>query len=327
MIEKQNNPLISIAVPVYNSEKYLNVCLKSLIAQTYKNLEIVVLNNDSTDNSLQIIEEYAKRDARIKYYTIPHVPTETWSRNNAYVRTTAEWVIPIDSDDSIEPEYVEKLWNRHLATGAEWVGATMTLIDQKGNICGRIPKDYFDYSQILKGKDAVILTLKGWLINGNGALIHRNLVPCIVSRETKPQFNVEYDTRVILYQAEKVAFVDAKYFFGYNPNSVGRKPSFTKLTYVLHSYVGLLPFITAHYDTSSEELSCITGASASLIIRSFKTYLTNKGGFTKEQNKDYKAMILSLYKNLSFVNIKDSLFKKFLKILLAWMNVNLLKVF
>lgn len=321
------NPLISIAVPVYNSAKFLNDCLSSLIAQTYSNLEIVVLNNGSTDTSLQIIEEFAKKDKRIKYYTISHVPTEAWSRNNAYLRTTAEWVIPVDSDDTIEPEYVEKLWKRQIETGAEWVGATMTFQDDRGNNLGRIPKSDFDYSLVIDGKDSVILTLGKWTIGANGALIKRVLLPCIENGDSKPLFNVEYDTRVILYKARKVAFVDAKYYFGYNPNSVGRKPSFTKVTYVLYSLVGLLPFIQEKYNSSSREVKIITETCSSFLIRSFKNYLKHRKMFSKEQRLEYKSMFYNLYENIHLAYSGDGIVSRFVKSSVIWLNIILLKIF
>ena len=323
----EDNTMISIAIPVYNSAKFLEKCLDSILAQTYKNLEIVILNNGSTDSSLDIISRYQEIDSRIKCYTIPHVPTETWSRNNAYIKTTAEWVIPIDSDDSIEREYVEKLWQRHIETGAEWVGATMTFVDDNDKIVGRIPKDYFDYSQVLKGKDAVILTLKDWQINGNGALIHRSLIPCITSGETKPLYNVEYDTRIILYHAKTVAFVKAKYYFGYNPNSFGRKPSYSKVTYVLHSFSGLLPFVLQNYEWDSEEVKVTSSVCASMLVPAFKVYCQNKKTFTSEQRREYKAMCKSLYDNLHFSCVKETARKKTVKMLIIWINMLLFKIF
>ena len=62
----QNNPLISIVVPVYNVEKYLKKCIQSIINQTYKNLEIILVDDGSTDNSGKICDEFAQKDNRIK---------------------------------------------------------------------------------------------------------------------------------------------------------------------------------------------------------------------------------------------------------------------
>ena len=61
-----NNPKISVIIPVYNVEKYLSECLDSVISQTLKDIEIICVNDGSTDNSLQILKEYASKDTRIK---------------------------------------------------------------------------------------------------------------------------------------------------------------------------------------------------------------------------------------------------------------------
>ena len=66
MKEKQKSPLISIIVPVYNVEKYLSQCLDSLIYQTYKNIEILCVNDGSLDNSKNILDKYLLKDNRIK---------------------------------------------------------------------------------------------------------------------------------------------------------------------------------------------------------------------------------------------------------------------
>ena len=64
------NCLVSIIVPVYNVEKYLEKCLESLISQTWKNLQIIVVNDGSTDSSAEIISEYIKKDRRIEAYEL-----------------------------------------------------------------------------------------------------------------------------------------------------------------------------------------------------------------------------------------------------------------
>ena len=61
-----NNPLISIIMPVYNGERFLSEAIESIIAQTYENWELLAVDDGSTDNSLQIIEAYAEKDGRIK---------------------------------------------------------------------------------------------------------------------------------------------------------------------------------------------------------------------------------------------------------------------
>lgn len=64
----KNNGLVSIIVPIYNASKYINLCLDSIINQSYKNIEIILVNDGSTDNSREIMENYAKMDQRIKVF-------------------------------------------------------------------------------------------------------------------------------------------------------------------------------------------------------------------------------------------------------------------
>ena len=63
-------PMISVIVPVYNAEQYLAECLDSILGQTYQNLEVILINDGSTDNSLKIIEKYAENDVRIKAFQL-----------------------------------------------------------------------------------------------------------------------------------------------------------------------------------------------------------------------------------------------------------------
>ncbi|HEM6032604.1 TPA: glycosyltransferase family 2 protein, partial [Streptococcus suis] len=73
--------LISVIVPVYNVEKYLSQCLESIINQTYKNIEILLINDASTDNSKQICQHYAQLDSRIKLFNKPENRGVSDSRN------------------------------------------------------------------------------------------------------------------------------------------------------------------------------------------------------------------------------------------------------
>ncbi|GEN30138.1 glycosyltransferase EpsH [Cerasibacillus quisquiliarum] len=94
---------ISIIVPVYNSERYLAECLDSLINQTYKNIEIILINDGSTDGSKYILDEYERKDSRIK---VKHLENGGVSRarNVGLEMVTGEWITFVDSDDWVEPD-------------------------------------------------------------------------------------------------------------------------------------------------------------------------------------------------------------------------------
>ena len=102
---------ITVIVPVYNVENYLEKCLDSLINQTYKNLEIIVINDGSTDNSGEICQEYAQKDNRIVYIEKENGGLSD-ARNVSLDKMTGSYVTFIDSDDWVELDYVEILYKK-----------------------------------------------------------------------------------------------------------------------------------------------------------------------------------------------------------------------
>lgn len=100
--------MISIIVPVYNVEAYLPQCLDSLIGQTYKDIEIICVNDGATDGSLKILEEYAAKDDRIQVFTQDNQGVSA-ARNLAIEKAHGEWMMFVDSDDWMDLDVCEKL--------------------------------------------------------------------------------------------------------------------------------------------------------------------------------------------------------------------------
>ena len=105
-----NKDLISVVIPIYKVEQYLPRCVNSILAQTYKNLEIWLVDDGSPDNCGLICDEYAKQDDRIR---VIHKENGGLSdaRNAALDKCTGEWITMIDSDDFITNDYIEVLYN------------------------------------------------------------------------------------------------------------------------------------------------------------------------------------------------------------------------
>lgn len=102
------NQKVSVIVPVYNSSAYLKRCLDAIVSQTYANLEIVLVNDGSSDNSLEIMNEYAKKDSRIRVFDKENGGSSS-ARNLGIKEATGEYVCFCDSDDYYEPDIIEKL--------------------------------------------------------------------------------------------------------------------------------------------------------------------------------------------------------------------------
>lgn len=101
---------LSIIVPVYNVEKYLPKCLESLIKQTLKDIEIICVNDGSMDNSLAILKEFASKDSRIRIIDNQHQGVAK-TRNTGIEQSTGEYIGFVDSDDYIDIDFFEKLYN------------------------------------------------------------------------------------------------------------------------------------------------------------------------------------------------------------------------
>lgn len=103
-------PKISIIVPVYNTEKYLEQCLDSLLAQTFTDLEIICVDDGSTDNSLKILNDYKTRDERITVITQEN-QGQYAARNKGVEHSTGEWITFVDSDDWVGENCYETFIN------------------------------------------------------------------------------------------------------------------------------------------------------------------------------------------------------------------------
>lgn len=103
---------VSVVIPVYNIEKYIGDCLNSIINQTYKNLEIICIDDCSTDESMKKVNEYAEKDTRIKILKQKENRGQGEARNLGIIKSvTGEYVYFIDSDDFIEKNYIEEMVN------------------------------------------------------------------------------------------------------------------------------------------------------------------------------------------------------------------------
>lgn len=103
------NELVSIVVPVHNAEKYLRKCLDSILNQTYENIEVILINDTSSDYSSDICLAYRKKDRRIKYYEV-QLSSAGKSRTFGMEKALGKWLIFVDADDYIESNMIEILY-------------------------------------------------------------------------------------------------------------------------------------------------------------------------------------------------------------------------
>jgi teichuronic acid biosynthesis glycosyltransferase TuaG len=105
---EDKNPLISIITPCYNSEQYIRQAIESVLAQTYQNWEMIIVDDCSTDRGFQIALEYAEKYSRIRVYRQEQNGGAAIARNKAIMESRGKYVAFLDSDDLWLPEKLEK---------------------------------------------------------------------------------------------------------------------------------------------------------------------------------------------------------------------------
>lgn len=118
-------PLISLIIPVYNVEKYLSKCLETVLGQTYRNLEIILVDDGSEDQSGKLCDEYAGQDARIQVIHKKNGGLSS-ARNAGLESATGEYIVFVDSDDFLDENYVSYLYEVLIKTGADMSICQMT---------------------------------------------------------------------------------------------------------------------------------------------------------------------------------------------------------
>lgn len=128
------NPSISIIIPIYNAEKYLDACIKTILAQTFKDYEIICINDGSKDNSLQILNTYKQKYSNIFQIYSQDNQGQAAARNTGVNKASGEYIAFLDADDIIEPDYLEILYKTAKEKNSEMVICSYEKFDDDGNI-------------------------------------------------------------------------------------------------------------------------------------------------------------------------------------------------
>ena len=149
----KTNPKISIIIPFYNVEKYIEECIKSVVNQTLKDIEIIFVNDGSTDGSIDIVNKYAKNDSRIKVLSLKERHGQGFARNRAIDIATGDYIGFVDSDDYVEVDMFEKLYVSAIQDDTD---ITMCLAKEYDDTTGEfIESDYYSLKLFEQYKEDV----------------------------------------------------------------------------------------------------------------------------------------------------------------------------
>jgi glycosyltransferase involved in cell wall biosynthesis len=232
----QNMPTISIVMPAYNVERYIAQAIESVQRQTYKDWELVIVDDASTDGTAEVVNRYAQKDARIKLHKNKENSGNCrLPRMEAFRHTIGEWIYYLDGDDYIDDDCLEKMLRSAEKSGKDIVLGRVVRVDDAGRKSKSIPPEDFEMSQTITGKEALSMTIGEWRISFGGELCRRQLWEPFADGDYNYFCSDEIDNRRILLNCSGVAFSDATYYYRMD-NSI----STTSAANVQKRYFGLL---------------------------------------------------------------------------------------
>ncbi len=245
-IKNNNQPLISIIIPVYKVEPYLRDCIDSCIQQTYKNIEIILVDDGSPDRCPAICDEYAKKDSRIR---VLHKTNGGLSdaRNEGMKIAKGEWWTFVDSDDVLHPQMIEILYDGILKFPDLLISAcSYRRIDENFNSYNTIETTFFDY-EINIFSDFIKRRLTLWVAAWN-KLYHHSLFENIIFPVGRLYEDI-FTTYKIMYKAQRIVYTKSNlYFYRNRTASITGRQTYRNITEKTDALVEELEFFKEKKD-------------------------------------------------------------------------------
>lgn len=212
MAGQEKKPLISVVVPVYNVEKYLPKCLNSLLAQTWQELEVIVVDDGSPDNSWDIMQEYARRDSRVRLIRQKNGGLSA-ARNAGVEAAQGEWIGFLDSDDYVAPEMYETLYRAAVERDAQMAVCNFTYVDVEGNL---LPQRSPITKDETLTREEILVRLSGpmaWYYATAWNRLYRRELFGDVRFPVGKLHEDEYTAHLFYWQCERVAVVEKEMYY------------------------------------------------------------------------------------------------------------------
>ncbi|WP_022770282.1 glycosyltransferase family 2 protein [Butyrivibrio sp. NC2007] len=215
---------VSIIVTVYNVQDYLPKCIDSILSQRYENLELILINDGSTDRSFSICEDYAQRDSRVKVISQPNGGISV-ARNRGIEAATGDYIVFVDGDDWIEGNFLERMVTVHEETGSDVTICNYTAFNQENTIFSFYvspedsyvkiftPNEWFQHIYGIENHSTCFVVAWGKIYNK--CLFEKLLYPAGKIAED------DYSTYFTYLQADKITYVnEGLYIYRIHPNSI-----------------------------------------------------------------------------------------------------------
>lgn len=276
--------LISIIVPLHNVEQYLERCINSILQQTYQNLEIILIDDGSTDGSAKICDDYAARDNRIKVIHKNNAGVSA-ARNSGFAIATGTYIGCVDSDDWIEPDMYETMYQAVQKYQVPIAFCRYASVFEYETYAKGTGKEFlFSREELLRhyinGSEEYVINNSVW-----SKLFHRDLAKDILFAEGRVSEDIMYTTR-LLCKLDQGVYID-RCLYNYKQDRPGSIMNSNRVQRVIQDEI---PFWKEHISYVREHVSKEMGDYAAYYFyRRMMLYYTDLKG-----NKDNRLLVRNI---------------------------------
>lgn len=307
------NPLVSVVMPAYNAEKYIEAALQSVLSQSFRDFELIVVDDCSKDNTWSILSEYAKNDDRLVIHRLEtNSGSAKYPRDLAVQKSRADLICWIDSDDIVELDYLMKLYERQKETTADIVCSQMYAFrgGDINNVSFVKPKERINGKMVITGEEAMLKTVLGkeWTLNANGCLVKKNLWTSTSTYLDGKSFWMDVDDvaiREMLLSANYVAFIDAKYYYRIHDLSITKKVS-PKLFETLITAQCVVQMIEKKFGTKSYQYQQVKNQYVRRVLSYIRLYVINLKVLNLDAATTVRELIKKHYDSCSLLDVLHS---------------------
>lgn len=305
---------ISVIIPVYNVEKYLKRCLDSVINQTYKNLEIILIDDGSTDNSGKICDEYAQKDERIIVIHKENGGVSS-ARNKGLDICIGDYISFIDSDDWINLEYFRKLYNNLIENNSDISCCDYIRIGNNDDI--RL-SDSVAEIQILNGEDILKFYLKEELTSPCAKLYDKKF--WVYNRFPIGKTNEDIFTIFKVFsEIERIVYDKTQLYYYYRNYDSTTKSKFSRKNLdLLHAWKEVLN-LSRNYSNEIQKLANFRLKKAYFSLLGIIAY---NGMDNSDENNEIKNFILKNFKENYIYLLKSNLISFNRKLAIICMRIS-----
>ena len=305
-----NNPDISVVMPAYNAMSFIADAVNSILKQSLFNLELIVVDDCSTDDTWNIISRIAEVDSRLKIIKLEdNSGSAKYPREVAVNMASADWICWVDADDIIPFDYLEKLLLRQQNTDADIVCSQMIAFQNNiNNVKYTLPDISLNNNgdDILPGRVAVMKTIGSWSLNANGLLVRKSLwsgTSLFLNRDVNWMDADDVSTREMILSANKVAFSDAVYYYRIHSEAITKKLSVKKF-HTLITDECVVRMIDGEFGNKSPQARITRNQYLRRILSFMRLVVVNKGRLSCD---DFSEIILLIKKHFSACSAADIL--------------------